>query len=317
MRFTDLSRERVLVLGGTLYIGALLVPQLLREGAQVTILSRGSRRDGFGTRVQRLRADRQRRDSFLSAVEGRSWDIVYDNLCFTEDDAQSAIQAFSGRVKKYVMTSSQAVYGKSGCLSESAFEPETYFWSEEDQRAAYTKPIYTGSQIPATHSYGECKRRAESIIARGMLSPFNLVRFPMVLGPNDPMGRFLGELKRGLSGEVIRLHPGRHEVAAISVGEAARFLAWLRHSPVRSAVNAASHGGLESWSLFETMGQMYQRPIKMVLAHENTSCLSYPQTVLEDCTKAESAGFKFDHVEQWLSDLMRMELAHASLSDQP
>ncbi len=73
----------VLVLGGTRFFGKNLVELLLQQGHEVTLLTRGQTTDPFGEQIHRLIADRTDEQALQQAVGDQSYDVVYDNICYT------------------------------------------------------------------------------------------------------------------------------------------------------------------------------------------------------------------------------------------
>ncbi len=70
---------RVLVIGGTLFIGRLLVEELLKDGHEVAVLHRQPKHD-WGRRVENIMADRNDADSVREALSTRRFDVVFDNV---------------------------------------------------------------------------------------------------------------------------------------------------------------------------------------------------------------------------------------------
>ncbi len=107
--------KRILVIGGTLFIGRLLVNQLARAGHEVYILHRKSRHS-FGRRVHNLVADRNDAASVRKAVGSIRFDAVYDNAYDWEHgttgaQVEATAQIFDGKIARYVFMSSVAAYG--------------------------------------------------------------------------------------------------------------------------------------------------------------------------------------------------------------
>ncbi|KZZ83647.1 NAD-dependent epimerase/dehydratase family protein [Bacillus sp. SJS] len=73
--------RKILVLGGTNYFGKKLVQRLLKNDDRVTLATRESHDDGFGMQVDRLKIDREDKQSMMTAFEGKNWDLVYDQSC--------------------------------------------------------------------------------------------------------------------------------------------------------------------------------------------------------------------------------------------
>lgn len=184
---------RVLVIGGTRFMGRRLVWRLVAADHQVTLLNRGVTPDPFGPRVERLRADRSRPD-FAAGLAGRDFDAVVDFTAYTPEELRPLIDALAGRVGHYVMISSGQVYL---VLSERRFPSR-----EED---------YDGEPIPEPEDaddrdewrYGMGKRGCEDALteawsARGF--PSTRLRLPMVDGAGDPKRRLEAYLWRVLDG---------------------------------------------------------------------------------------------------------------------
>jgi len=70
---------RVLVIGGTQFIGRLLVEELLKDGQEVSILHRKPKHD-FGRRAENIQADRNDAHSLREVLTGRRFDVVFDNV---------------------------------------------------------------------------------------------------------------------------------------------------------------------------------------------------------------------------------------------
>ena len=107
--------KRTLVIGGTQFIGRLLVNDLLRAGHEVHILHRKSRHS-LGKRVHNLVADRNNAASVRKAVGATRFDVVFDNAYdwehgTTGPQVEATAQIFDGKVSRYVFMSSVAAYG--------------------------------------------------------------------------------------------------------------------------------------------------------------------------------------------------------------
>ena len=116
---------KVLVLGGTRFIGRRLVESLLARGHRVTLFNRGQRLHPFGNRVSRVTGDRKNAaDLARAAHAGR--DAVYDFLSFDAGDSRLAVEAFAGRTDHFVQISTCSVYWCTGdfpCpVSEEEFD---------------------------------------------------------------------------------------------------------------------------------------------------------------------------------------------------
>ena len=102
--------RKALVIGGTRFFGVHLVETLLAEGFEVTIATRGKTKDPFSTRVNRIIVDRLNAEELKERCGNETWDIVFDQICYSSQEAMEAIEVFRDNTKKYVFTSSKSVY---------------------------------------------------------------------------------------------------------------------------------------------------------------------------------------------------------------
>jgi len=106
---------KILVIGGTLFIGRLLVEELVKGGHEVTILHRKPKHD-FGRRVENIMADRNDAAAMREALSTRRFDVVFDNAYdwergTTAEQVEATVRACSDRISRYIFMSSVAAYG--------------------------------------------------------------------------------------------------------------------------------------------------------------------------------------------------------------
>lgn len=107
--------KRILVIGGTQFIGPLLIHDLLRAGHEIHILHRKSQHP-FGRRVHNLVADRSDAEAIRKAVSATRFDAVYDIAYDWEHgttgaQVEATAHIFDGKIGRYVFMSSVAAYG--------------------------------------------------------------------------------------------------------------------------------------------------------------------------------------------------------------
>lgn len=111
-----------LVIGGTQFIGRALVERLLVQGDDVVIMHRATGTP-FSDRVGEIQCDRNDIEAVRAALDGSSFDVVYDNVydwqrgTTADHVCASALAAGSG-LRRYVFTSSVAAYGGGDVLGE-------------------------------------------------------------------------------------------------------------------------------------------------------------------------------------------------------
>ncbi len=106
---------KVLVIGGTLFIGRQLVKELCEAGHDVAVLHRKAEH-GLPRRVENLMADRNDAASVQQALDGRRFDVVYDNVYdwqrgTTAAQVEATVRACGDRLSRYIFMSSVAAYG--------------------------------------------------------------------------------------------------------------------------------------------------------------------------------------------------------------
>jgi nucleoside-diphosphate-sugar epimerase len=126
---------RSLVIGGTLFLGRALVRRLLARGEQVTLMHRG-RTNPFEGKTAEIHCDRNDVEGVRKGLEGRRFDVVYDNVYdwergTTAGQVEAAATAIADGLRRYVFLSSVAVYRPGESLSEDsplvpAGDPEDY-----------------------------------------------------------------------------------------------------------------------------------------------------------------------------------------------
>jgi nucleoside-diphosphate-sugar epimerase len=106
---------KVLVIGGTLFIGRALVDQLVKSGHDVAVLHRQPKHE-LGRRVENIMADRNDAEALREALSGRRFQVVFDNVYdwergTTAEQVEATVRACGDRVVRYIFLSSVAAYG--------------------------------------------------------------------------------------------------------------------------------------------------------------------------------------------------------------
>jgi nucleoside-diphosphate-sugar epimerase len=285
--------RKILILGGTRFFGKRLVERLLQDsGNDVTILTRGETSDPFGDRIQRIQVDRSEPDALAEAIGVTSWDVVYDNICFSPDEADQARRIFDGKTKRYILTSSLSVYDFSEeALTEEIFDPERY-------------PIqYGGAQ---DFTYKEAKRIAEAILIQQATFPVVAVRFPIVLGTDDYTRRLHFHIEHVRSELPIGIPNPEAHISFIRSDEAADFLYWLGESTVTGPINACSDGTVRIKDILSMIEKENgkQAVIQRETSDEHMSPFGIKQSWFMDTTKAQSEGYSFLSLRDWLPELV-------------
>lgn len=301
--------KNVLVIGGTRYFGKLLVQRLLRLGHRVTIATRGYAPDPFGDRISRIRVDRRSEAAMRNAFRDRTFDIVFDQMCYSPLDAAISTRVFAGEVGRYVMTSTIDAYRT---LAMRAAPRETAFRESElpvlAQRIDTRYPWHDPGR--AVESYVSGKVQAEAYLERDGSLPLATVRLAHVLGgPEDFTGRLAYYVDLVRLRGTLRYASAQARVSFMEAQEAADFLLWTGLQDFRGPVNAACDGALSAVELHARVaGVLDETPRSVKVAPEDAGVLSpfdFATPVVLDTTRAKALGYRFGHTNDWLDDVIR------------
>ena len=301
--------KNVLVIGGTRYFGKLLVQRLLRAGHRVTIATRGYAPDPFGQRFgaqfSRIRVDRRSEAAMRNAFRDASFDIVFDQMCYSPLDAAISVRVFTGKVGRYVMTSTIDAYRE--------LAPRDAPFQETDlpvlaQRIDTAYPWHDPAR--AIECYVSGKIQAEAYLERDGSLPLATVRLAHVLGgPEDFTGRLAHYV------DVVRLRatlPYANAAAKVSfmeAQEAADFLLWTGMQDFRGPVNAACDGALSSVELHARVAAVLDetpRAVKVAPAAPGVLApFDFATPLALDTSRARAHGYRFGHTDDWLDDAIR------------
>ncbi|MCT4354330.1 reductase [Streptomyces sp. Je 1-79] len=288
----------ILIIGGNRYFGKRLTSRLLESGHAVTILNRGS--SGVPEGVEHLLADRNDEAALESALGGRTFDVVIDQVCYTPRQAATARRVLGPRTRRYVMTSTVEVYeyeDRAEPVREEAVDPRTV---AVDHGLPWDDPEFLEAH------YGEGKRQAEAVFAVEPAFPFTAVRVAHVLGGEDDFtGRVEHYARRVRAGEPIAVPPVNHPATYVYVEEIARFLAWAAESSFTGPVNAHSHGPLTTAEICaEIERQVGGRTVFQEVEVGEVSPFSFARSYGMDNSRATALGFTFRHSTEWLSQAL-------------
>jgi len=283
---------KILVLGGTRFVGKRLVHLLAEKGHNIVVGSRGRTSVSFPENVRRRILDRASKVSMRSELARDDWDIVYDQLCFSADDAATAVETFTGKTGRYVLCSSAAVYTNPLDAAEDAYDPYTY-------------PIRMGDSQSV--SYAEGKRQAEAVIFQRAGFPAVAARFPIILGPDDYTKRLRVQIQRISAGNPVNIQNLDAEISLISSAEAAAFLAWLSNVPHTGPYNACSDGPVSLKSIVHFIEEATGRPaiVNRGQDGDSFSLFGKPASATINTGRARQHGFQFQQTREWLQALVQ------------
>jgi nucleoside-diphosphate-sugar epimerase len=245
---------RALVIGGTLFIGRALVNHLLARGDEVIVMHR-AKGTPFDTRVGEIQCDRNDVAAVRAALTGSSFDVVYDNVYdwqrgTTADQviAAALAAAASGKLRRYVFTSSRAVYGRGG---------------EYNEEAALVPPDYP-------NPYGAHKAESERALFEAQRKnglPVTTLRPAFIYGPYNPFDReafFWDRLRVGRP--IIVPEDGSSTMQWVHVRDVARAAVLAVDDDLANgrAFNLASYPPVTQLAFIQLLAKIAGRPANIV-----------------------------------------------------
>jgi 2'-hydroxyisoflavone reductase len=213
---------KILILGGTGYIGPHLVKHAVSRGHHVTIFTRGRRDPELPDSIERLIGDR---NGQLQALEGKTWDAVIDDSATNPDWVRQSTELLKDKAGRYLFTSSTGV-----------FYP--YLKRGLDE----TMPVLTTLSDPndASMKFGTDKAKCEAQVMSVFGDRGLVVRPSYIVGPGDTSNRFPYWPQRLAKGGEV-LAPGKVDdpVQMIDVRDLAEFMVKLVEDGKGGIYNAA------------------------------------------------------------------------------
>jgi len=189
---------RVLVIGGTNFIGPYVVTQLHRQGHDVTLYHRGQHEAELPPSVRHIHSPRAGLPvlHFPSILSDPPPEVVLHMFPVGQDDARAAVSRFAGVARRIVALSSGDVYRAYGRLLGT--EPGAPEPVPLDEQSALRETFYPYRHMapgPADWMYHYEKILVERAILEGPLTG-TILRLPAVYGPGDPHHRLRPYIRR-------------------------------------------------------------------------------------------------------------------------
>ena len=180
-RATDAKKLKVLVLGGTGFIGPALVELAVAHGHTVTLFNRGKTNKDLFPGLEKILGDRDpKKGDGLKGLEGRKFDVVFDDCGYYPRHVKASAEMFAqAELGHYVYVSSISCYAKNDVEGAD----ETAALARMDDPTLETM----GDQF---QYYGPLKVLCEEAAERALLGKTTIIRPGYIVGPGDPTDRF-------------------------------------------------------------------------------------------------------------------------------
>lgn len=205
---------KVLVIGGTQFIGYAVVRRLAADGHGVTVFNRGVTEAELPEGVRRIQGERATMHESRAAFAELQPDVVLEMYAMSEADIRATVDAVRGSTERVVAISSMDVYRAYGRIIGTEPGPlETLPLTEDSAVREKLYPYRSEPPLPADDpeswrdSYDKLK--VEEVVLGDPNLPGTILRLPMVYGPRDRQHRFRSFVKRMDDGRrVIPLNAG-------------------------------------------------------------------------------------------------------------
>ena len=217
---------KLLVIGGTRFVGRALIAEALEQGMEVTMFNRGKSNPDLFPEVEKLVGDR---DDDLEALKGRKWDAVVDTCGYIPRHVRDSAELLKDNVEHYTFISTISVY-------PMPIPPEGV--TEEGELGRMDDP--TVEEING-ETYGPLKVLCEEAISEIMDGRATHIRAGLIIGPHDPTDRFTYWPVRVAEGGEM-LAPGDHD-RPMQYIDARDLAKWTLHATVNKLSGAFNSTG--------------------------------------------------------------------------
>jgi 2'-hydroxyisoflavone reductase len=165
---------KILILGGTLFLGRALVESALSRGHAVSLFNRGKTNPGLFPGIEEIQGDRE---ESLEALAGRRWDAAIDTSGYFPKDVRKSAGFLSNLVDHYTFISSISAY--------ASFKD-----SWQDENSPLARMADENAQEITGETYGPLKVLCEEAAEAAMPGRVLVIRPGLIVGPHDRSDRF-------------------------------------------------------------------------------------------------------------------------------
>jgi 2'-hydroxyisoflavone reductase len=231
------AKKRILILGGTGFLGPATVEAAMARGHEIAIFNRGRTRPGmFPKTVEVLLGDRDPdKGEGLNALRNRKWDAVIDNSGYFPRMVSASAKLLAPSSEQYIFISSISVY------ADTAKE-------NQDETAKLATTTETTAEKITDELYGPLKALCEKASEDAFPGRATIVRPGYIVGPDDPSGRFTyWPVRMDRGGEVFVPGAPSDPIQIIDVRDLGAWLVTLIEYKTYGTFNAAGPKDRLAW----------------------------------------------------------------------
>lgn len=313
---------KLLIIGGTRFVGRHLVTAALEREHEITLFNRGSHAAASLADVETIHGDR---NEDLSKLQGRRWDAVIDTCGYLPRTVKASAEALSPAVDRYVFLSSISAYADARGFDVVETAPTAKLTSEQLDQANAIDSSGQVSALTYGRMYGGLKALCELAVAEVLPNRALIIRPGLLVGPHDYTDRFTYWVVRTARGGEV-LAPGRPDgnVQFIDARDLAEWTVKMLESGGKGVYNVnglpcsvTMAGVLQECKLASGSDATFTWASGEFLLRENVAPWSeMPLWLPEDdahakgagfinCDKAVAAGLEFRELLETIKDTLR------------
>jgi 2'-hydroxyisoflavone reductase len=217
------KRIRLLILGGTGFLGPHVVEFARQRGHTLTLFNRGKTNPHLFPDIEKLHGDRK---GDLKSLEGRKWDAVLDNSGYVPRYVRASAELLRDNIRHYVFISTISVYADT---SKPGMDETAPVGKLDDE----TVEKITGE------TYGPLKALCEKAVEATLPGRSTIIRPGLIVGPGDPTDRFTyWPVRVARGGEVLAPGDPSDPIQLIDVRDLAEWLVKLIDQSTMGVYNA-------------------------------------------------------------------------------
>ena len=218
---------KILIIGGTRFLGRSLVEIALDKGHEITLFNRGRTNPDLFPEIECLKGDR---DSDLEPLQGRKWDAVVDTCGYVPRIVKKSAELLADSVEHYTYISSISAYAD---FAEPGLDEKSLLAGIEDE---------TVEQV-TNETYGPLKVLCEKAVEQAMPGRVLVIRPGLIVGPYDSSDRFTYWPVRVKSGgEILAPSPPHEQIQFIDVRDLVEFTLLMLERRHTDTYNCAGPG---------------------------------------------------------------------------
>ena len=219
---------RILILGGSKFIGVHITELALKHGHAITHFNRGKTNTDLFPDLEHLKGDR---DGQIDALKGRKWDAVIDDSGYLPRHVRLSAELLAPNVQRYLFVSTISVYASLA----TANTEDSPVGKLADDRV----------EKVGDESYGPLKALCEQAAMTAMPGRVAVVRPGLIVGPRDPTDRFTyWPARAARGGEILAPDAPSDRIQFIDARDLAAFVLKLVEDQTVGTFNAASPPGM-------------------------------------------------------------------------